>query len=50
MKPGGGPPQAPEEQVGLKDIALRAAIAAEKAVIKESWRRSGGIGQSPQFY
>ena len=28
-------PQAPEEELGLKDIARRAAMAAEKAVIKE---------------
>src|SRR5258705_5740300 len=32
-------PQAPEEDLGLKDIARRAAMAAEKAVIKEVFEK-----------
>ncbi len=34
-EPGRRPSWLPEEQLGLKDIARRAAMAAEKAVIKE---------------
>jgi two-component system response regulator AtoC len=35
LSPTAAAPQVPDEELGLKDIARRAAMAAEKAVIKE---------------